>query len=624
MKGLIIMIVTAQTISKMLGGTLIFEHISFEINAKERVGIVGRNGCGKTTLFQLLAGVEQVDDGMIYYKKGTEIGYLAQIPNYPGVLVEDVLRKAFSDLGEMQERMNVLESQMANGQETERELKEYGQLLESFTRMGGYEIDSSIQSVANGLGIQHLLNASFDRLSGGEKTKISLGLLLLKEPDLLLLDEPTNHLDVEAVEWLESFLKQYSGTVLMISHDRYFLDEVVTKIMDLEDGELTVYHGSYSEFVKKKEELLLTEFAAYQEQQKKIKKMREAIKRLREWANQANPPNAALHKRARNMERALERMDKLRRPVLDRKKIGLDFEVKERSGEDVLTFENVTAGYKQNVLFTEVDLHVRYGERVAIVGRNGSGKTTLLNVLLGNVDPSIGQVKVGGSVKIGYLSQHVLEDRGEERVIDVYRESAKVSEGDARHELARFLFYGYDVFAKISSLSGGEKMRLRLAELMSKDLNLLVLDEPTNHLDIDSREVLEDAIERFPGTIVCVSHDRYFLNKCFPVTYWIENQHLYQHLYSYSEAKIKQEEMIDGWRSRKSIVPSPPIQKVENKTKSNSIECELEEIESLIDQIDQKLNEMKDLIELQALFDEKEKLSIKRESYYDILLEEES
>ncbi len=541
------MIVTAQTISKMLGGTLIFEDISFEINAKERVGIVGRNGCGKTTLFQLLAGVEQVDEGMIYYKKGTEIGYLAQIPNYPGVLVEDVLRNAFSDLVEMQVRMNVLESQMANGQETERELKEYGQLLESFTRMGGYEIDSSIQSVANGLGIQHLLNASFDRLSGGEKTKISLGLLLLKEPDLLLLDEPTNHLDVEAVEWLESFLKQYRGTVLMISHDRYFLDEVVTKIMDIEDGELTVYHGSYSEFVKKKEELLLTEFAAYQEQQKKIKKMKEAIKRLKEWANQANPPNAALHKRARNMERALERMDKLRRPVLERKKIGLDFDVKERSGEDVLTFENVTAGYKQNLLFTEVDLHVRYGERVAIVGRNGSGKTTLLNVLLGNVDPSIGQVKVGGSVKIGYLSQHVLEDRGEERVIDVYRESAKVSEGDARHELARFLFYGYDVFAKISSLSGGEKMRLRLAELMSKDLNLLVLDEPTNHLDIDSREVLEDAIERFPGTIVCVSHDRYFLNKCFPVTYWIENQHLYHYLYSYTEAKRKHEEMIDSW-----------------------------------------------------------------------------
>ncbi|MFK3960246.1 ribosomal protection-like ABC-F family protein [Guptibacillus hwajinpoensis] len=618
------MIVTAQTISKMLGGTLIFEDISFEINAKERVGIVGRNGCGKTTLFQLLAGVEQVDDGMIYYKKGTEIGYLAQIPNYPGVLVEDVLRNAFSDLVEMQERMNVLESQMANGQETERELKEYGQLLESFTRMGGYEIDSSIQSVANGLGIQHLLNASFDRLSGGEKTKISLGLLLLKEPDLLLLDEPTNHLDVEAVEWLESFLKQYSGTVLMISHDRYFLDEVVTKIMDLEDGELTVYHGSYSEFVKKKEELLLTEFAAYQEQQKKIKKMKEAIKRLKEWANQANPPNAALHKRARNMERALERMDKLRRPVLERKKIGLDFDVKERSGEDVLTFENVTAGYKQNLLFTEVDLHVRYGERVAIVGRNGSGKTTLLNVLLGNVDPSIGQVKVGGSVKIGYLSQHVLEDRGEERVIDVYRESAKVSEGDARHELARFLFYGYDVFAKISSLSGGEKMRLRLAELMSKDLSLLVLDEPTNHLDIDSREVLEDAIERFPGTIVCVSHDRYFLNKCFPVTYWIENQHLYHHLYSYSEAKMKHEEMIDGWSSRKNIVQSSPIQKVENKSKSNSIEWELEEIESLIDQIDQKLSEMNDLTELQALFDEKEKLSIKRESYYDILLEEES
>ena len=453
---------------------------------------------------------------------------------------------------------------MANGDESDRLLKEYGQLLDEFTRKGGYEIESEIQNVANGLGIQDLLSASFDQLSGGEKTKVTLGLLLLQEPEMLLLDEPTNHLDIEAVEWLEVFLNHYRGTVLIISHDRYFLDEVVTKIMDLEDGELTVYQGSYSEFVKQKEEVLLAEFAAFQEQQKKIKKMKEAIKRLKEWANQANPPNAALHKRARNMERALERMNKIKRPVLERRKMGLEFDMHERSGKDVVTFESVSAGYVGKQLLSQVEWHVRYKERVAIVGRNGSGKTTLLKVLLGKMQPDQGKVVQGGSVKIGYLSQHVLEDRGDERVLDVYRETAKVSEGDARHELARFLFYGYGVFAKISSLSGGEKMRLRLAQLMSKDINLLVLDEPTNHLDIDSREVLEDALERFPGTIICVSHDRYLLNKCFPITYWLEDGKLHRYIHSYSQAKIKHKESMED-RLNKRVKKEPQKRKVEKQ-----------------------------------------------------------
>ncbi|MGA9288092.1 MAG: ABC-F type ribosomal protection protein [Anaerobacillus sp.] len=617
------MVCSAQSISKMLGGNSIFEEVTFEINEQERVGIVGRNGSGKTTLFQLLAGIEKVDKGTIHYKKGTKIGYLAQVPEYPGYSVKSVLKLAFKHLEEMAERMRLLESQMANGNESDRLLKEYGQLLDEFTRKGGYEIESGIQNVANGLGIQGLLSASFDQLSGGEKTKVTLGLLLLQEPEMLLLDEPTNHLDVEAVEWLEVFLNHYRGTVLIISHDRYFLDEVVTKIMDLEDGELTVYQGSYSEFVKQKEEVLLAEFAAFQEQQKKIKKMKEAIKRLKEWANQANPPNAALHKRARNMERALERMNKIKRPVLERRKMGLEFDMHERSGKDVVTFESVSAGYVGKQLLSQVEWHVRYKERVAIVGRNGSGKTTLLKVLLGKMQPDQGKVVQGGSVKIGYLSQHVLEDRGDERVLDVYRETAKVSEGDARHELARFLFYGYGVFAKISSLSGGEKMRLRLAQLMSKDINLLVLDEPTNHLDIDSREVLEDALERFPGTIICVSHDRYLLNKCFPITYWLEDGKLHRYIHSYSQAKINHKEsMEEKLNTRVNIEPQKEKLK-NNERRKVSTEQQVDELEMNLFQVEQKLEQATDYGELQKFLEEKEKLKVRREQLYETLLLEE-
>ncbi|WP_347551986.1 ribosomal protection-like ABC-F family protein [Pseudalkalibacillus hwajinpoensis] len=620
------MICSAQSICKMLGGNSIFENISFEVPEKDRVGIVGRNGSGKTTLFKLLSGIESTDEGDIHFKKGTKIGYLAQIPYFPGCSVKTVLREAFKELEDMGERMHELESKMANGDESNQMMKEYGQLLDEFTRRGGYEREAAIQQVANGLGIQHLLESPFEQLSGGEKTKVSLGLLLLQEPELLLLDEPTNHLDIEAVEWLEGFINHYRGTVLIISHDRYFLDEVVTKIMDLEDGELTIYHGSYSEFVTQKEEMLLTEFAAYQEQQKKIRKMKEAIKRLREWANQASPPNAALHKRARNMERALERMNKIKKPTLDRKKMGLEFDMADRSGKDVVTFENVGVGYGEKQLLTQVNWHVRYKERVAVVGKNGSGKTTLLKVLLGQLQPVQGKVTTGGSVKIGYLSQHVLEDRGEERVLDLYRETAKVTEGDARHELARFLFYGYQVFSKISSLSGGEKMRLRLAQLMSKDINLLVLDEPTNHLDIDSREVLEDALERFPGTIICVSHDRYLLNKCFPVTYWLEEGRLHHYILSYSDAREKHREavkMIEASEEVHQNVHSKSVSRIE--TTVESIEDKVDKLEQDLFQIERKLEQLSDSDheKLVELYEKKQILEQRREELYNKLMGEE-
>ncbi|WP_270180670.1 ribosomal protection-like ABC-F family protein [Alkalihalobacillus sp. CinArs1] len=615
------MVCTALSISKMLGGNTVFEEITFEINEGDRVGIVGRNGSGKTTLFKLLAGVERPDEGDIHYKKGTTIGYLAQIPEYKGT-ARDVLNDAFSDLENLADRMKKLEAEMAKGA-NEKVITEYGHVLDEYSRRGGYETDSKVKTVANGLGISHLLDTAFSQLSGGEQTKVCLGLILLKEPDLLLLDEPTNHLDIDAVEWLEEFLRAYKGTVLIVSHDRYFLDEVVTKVMDLEDGELTIYVGSYSYFVQKKEEVLLAEFQAFQEQQKKIKKMKEAIKRLREWANQANPPNAALHKRARNMERALERMNKVKRPILERRKMGLEFDMANRSGKDVITFENVTAGFTSKPLLKNVDWSIRYPERVAIVGKNGSGKTTLLKVLLGQHEPADGKVVQGSSLKVGYLSQHVFEDREDARVIDVYRETAKVAEGDARHELSRFLFYGYSVFSKLSSLSGGEKMRLRLAQLMSKDINLLVLDEPTNHLDIDSREVLEDAIERFPGTIICVSHDRYLLNKCFPITYWLQEGKLYHYLESYSQARVKHIEMLSENQSDlKEGKGSKEYKEPEQKTpvkKAATIEEEVEQIEEGLYNLEDKLLRTSDHKELETLYREKEKMEEKRNELYELL-----
>lgn len=538
-------ICSVNNVMKSFGGNIIFENISLEIKNGERVGLVGRNGSGKTTIFGLLTGRESLDAGAIHMKKGTRIGHVAQIPKFDEVMnVYDVLSSAFKVEKELEKEMHALEKNMAEEQEQsslQKLMERYGIIQEKFAFLGGYEIEANIMKVANGLQVTDLFPRVFTELSGGEQTKVSLAYMLLQKPDLLLLDEPTNHLDLFAVEWLEKFLKEYTGTVMVISHDRYFLDEVVTKIFDLEDGEIHVYHTNYSQFVEEKEERLLQEFQAYQEQQKKIKKMKEAIKRLREWANQANPPNEGLHKRARNMERALERIEKLKRPILERKQMGLQFEGQERSGKDVVVMKEVSKGFAGRPLFEQANLHVRFQERAAIVGRNGTGKTTLLKLLLEEINPDVGEIRIGSSVKIGYLSQHTYGNV-KSNVLEAFREYVAVTEGEARHILAKFLFYGPAVFKKVTQLSGGEKMRLRLAQLMYQDINFLILDEPTNHLDIESREVLEEALEQYNGTILAVSHDRYFLNKLFEKTYWIDECKLFEFAGNYAWARQKWEE----------------------------------------------------------------------------------
>lgn len=615
-------ICAAHEVSKMFGGTIIFEDLSFEIHENDRVGLVGRNGSGKTTVFKLLSGIEAPDKGQIHLKKGCKVGYLAQIPSFPNdMTVYDVLSTAFSQLKNMEKTMKELEVAMStetDGDQLNQFIKEYGKIQDQFVLLGGYEIEANIQKVVNGLKIDHLLKSEFEKLSGGEKTKVGLGLILLQAPDVLLLDEPTNHLDISAVEWLEDYLREYKGTVVVISHDRYFLDKVVTKIMDLEDGELEVYHQNYSGFVKEKEEKLLLEFQAYQEQQKKIKKMKETIKRLREWANQANPPNAGLHKRASSMEKALARIEKLKRPILEGKKIGLHFEHQHRSGNDVITLTDVAKSFEGKKLFEGINLNIFFQDRAVIVGDNGTGKSTILKMILNDILPDKGEVKIGSNVKVGYLSQHIKAKDPEQSMIEAFRDEVRVTEGEARHILAKFLFYGPTVFQKVKGLSGGEKMRLRLAQLMYQDVNLLILDEPTNHLDIDSREVLEDALEGFNGTILAVSHDRYFLDKLFPKTFWLKNKTLYAFPGHYSWAKTKVSADVEEPKLRR-VSKEVTKQVKTDKVDSFSIEIEIESVELKINELVQQLEGKIDLSELQSLSEELQKLEAYRDELYQSL-----
>jgi ATP-binding cassette, subfamily F, member 3 len=621
-------------ISKMYGGNLIFEDLSFEINEKDRVGLVGPNGCGKTTLMKLIAGMEETDQGKIHWKKGLKIGYLAQIPVYEdGMTARGVLETTFEELLAVQEQMKQLETEMAAAGEDslklERLLAKYGVLQEKFSLGGGYEMEANIDTIANGLKIASMLDSNFNSLSGGEKTKVGLGLSLLRNPDLLLLDEPTNHLDIMAAEWLAEFLKEYDGTVVIISHDRYFLDETATKILDLEDGEIDLYHANYSGFIKEKEAKLLREFQAFEEQQRKIKKMKEAIKRLRDWANRSNPPSSALHKRATNMERALARMEKLDRPILNRKKMNFELETGARSGKDVLVFKDVQKSFGGRELFSKINLQLHYQDRAAIVGENGSGKTTLLKFVQGELAPDHGEVRKGSNVKIGYLSQHMELSSQEGTVLDVFRNEVVMNEGEARNVLAGFLFYGPDVFKRVKQLSGGERMRLRLAQLMHQDLNFLILDEPTNHLDIDSREVLEEALGGFEGTLLAISHDRYFLNKLFDKVYWLEGGELTEIDGNYDRARVKMAEKRKQWEV---AAPAPtktaklPIrqEKVKEAVVDIDEEALYEEIEShekSIGELEQQMAILTDLELLQKLHAEKEALESKRNHLYSKLEE---
>lgn len=533
----------AENISKSIGGNQIFTKMNIEVLPGERAAVVGRNGCGKTTLFQLLAGIEQPDDGRVIKAKGDKVGHLHQIPDFPDKTVYEVLYAAFTELIQMQKRLQELEEQMIQ-ETTDKLLHQYGELQEQFIVRGGYEIDSKISSVANGLGIYPLLSSLFDDLSGGEKTKVMLAHIILQQPSILLLDEPTNHLDLAAIEWLENYIHYFKGTVMMISHDRQFLNNTAQKVFEIEDGEIWVSIGNYDAYLRNKELKVEQQFAAYQEQQKKIQKIKESIRRLRQWANEASPPNPDLYRKAKVMEKMLERMELVRKPK-NEKVMNLQLQVDNRAGKEVFELTDVMHGFADEILFMDVNLSIYWRDRFAIVGNNGTGKSTLLKILLQQITPLSGKVRQGSNVKIGYLAQQFDSTNPSARLIDVFRENLSLAEGEARQVLAQFLFYGHDVFKRVGDLSGGEKMRLRLAQLMHQNCNVLILDEPTNHLDIESREVLEETLEKFTGTIIAISHDRYFLQRIFSKVAWIENHSITVHDGPYSWAYEKQKGMRD-------------------------------------------------------------------------------
>lgn len=532
-------------VGKTFGSNWILNDASFSLQEGTRTALVGANGTGKTTLLALIAGLDTPDRGEIHLKKGTKVGYLHQLPQATDETARQVMERAFADILRLEATMNELSAAMGrlesgDDKELNRLFRRFDEAQKAFEEAGGYELSSRLQGVAAGLKLDtELLDRPYRELSGGEQTKIGLAQILLAQPDLLLLDEPTNHLDLDAIEWLEQFLGNYAGSVLLVSHDRAFLNRVVNQVLDLDEGEITTYQGNYSAYVEEREHRLLLEFEAYEEQQKKIQKMKETIKRLREWANRAKPPNAGMHRRAGSMEKALERMEKRDRPNIDPRQLKLSFDLDGRSGQDVVRLSDVTKGFADRALLRGINFHVRFGEKVAIVGGNGQGKSTLLKLILGDCELDSGEVWIGPSVRTGYLSQHILDADANpsQTVIDFFRAGVPLAEGEARHVLARFLFFGSDVFTKVGHLSGGERMRLRLAQLMHQSLNTLILDEPTNHLDIPSREVLEEAIASFPGTVIAVSHDRYFLNKLFTPTFWLADGTLTRYEGTYSEAR---------------------------------------------------------------------------------------
>lgn len=566
----------AEQIQKIMGGNILFENLQLEVNSGEHVAIVGVNGSGKTTLLQLLSGVDFPDRGRIIKSKDATVGYLHQIPNYPGHSVKKVLEEAFADIYALRARMTILEQEMQSNV-TDKILWQYGQVQEQFMLQGGYEVEAQLAMIANGLGIMDMLAQPFSSLSGGEKTKVMLGQILLSQPAILLLDEPTNHLDMQAIEWLENYVRSFEGIVIVVSHDRHFMNQIAHKVIEIEDGEAFTYTGNYDAFIAQKEAKIEQQFADYEEQQKKIKKMQETIKRLKQWANEANPPNASMHRRAKSMEKALARIERVKKPI-SKKKMNLSLTMAERSGKEVVQLQDIYHGYEKPLLI-DSNLAVYFGERLAIVGNNGSGKSTLLKMMLGEIVPNRGVCHVGSNVKIGYLSQQLEHKNPAIRLIDAFRENVAVSEAEARHILARFLFYGYDVFKKVKNLSGGEKMRLRLAQLMHEDINVLILDEPTNHLDIEAREVLEDTLETFEGTIIGVSHDRYFLQKIFTKTAWLKDQTIHVFEGDYEWARQKLEEL-----SKKIVVENEVAPKIQSVKKELSLEQQIEKLEAKLEE----------------------------------------
>lgn len=499
-------------------GHNVLDGLTFQIDQGERVGLLGKNGAGKTTLFKILTGELDYDEGQVTLAPGRRLGLISQIPVYPPeYTVEDVLRTAFSRQQALAEEMRALEARMAAGESDSDILRRYDRLSERFMAFGGYDTDVAVNKVANGLSIPDSQRSQlFSSLSGGEKTRVNLGRLILEDTDILLLDEPTNHLDLHATEWLEEYIRAFRGTVVVISHDRYFLDRIVTRVIEVLDGKAEFYSGNYSFYAVEKERRYQERMKQYLKEQAKIQQLEKAAEQLRLWAFQGMDKT---YRRAISMEKRIERMRTTAKPT-KAKKMDARFSTAEFHGDEVLSLRGVSKSYEEKHLFDGITLKVEGGERIALIGDNGTGKSTLIKMIVGELYPDDGRIRTGPQVRCAYLPQIVHFDHPDWNLVENMMAAKKgLSAQSARNRLAAYEFQGEDVMKPVSVLSGGEQSRLRLCMLMDDEINFLILDEPTNHLDIASREWIEEAVEAYDGTLLFVSHDRYFINR-FATRIW--------------------------------------------------------------------------------------------------------
>lgn len=493
-------------------GQPVLDGLTFQVDTGERVGILGRNGAGKTTLFRILTGQEEADSGEVILSPGKRLGLISQIPVYPaGYTVEDVLRTAFDDLKAMETELHQISDQLGSGDKDL--LARYDRLQAAYEAGGGYEIETRLEKICAGLGIERAFrDKNFADLSGGEKTRINLARLILVDTEILLLDEPTNHLDLNATVWLEDYISHYKGTVLVISHDRYFLDRTISRVVELKNGRAEFYAGNYSFYAVEKERRYLEQLRQYKKEQAEIQRLSETARIMHEHNTEH------LNKRAFSIEKRIARLNQTARPE-ERKKLKAKFGQAEFHADDLLSLREVNKAFGSQVLFDHVTLRVEDGDRIALLGDNGAGKSTLLKIILGEEPQDGGTVKQGLTVKVGYLPQQIRFSHPERSLYDTMLYEAGCNAQQARDRLGKFLFQGEDVFKPVSVLSGGEQSRLRLCMLMDEKVNFLILDEPTNHLDLDSREWIEEAVEAYDGTLLFVSHDRYFINR-FATRIW--------------------------------------------------------------------------------------------------------
>ena len=523
--------ISLNKINKNYGFNSVLKELSFDIKTNDRVALIGSNGCGKTTTLRLIMGEETPDNGSISIRKGSTIGYLHQIPNIEkeDLKANDVYLRGIKDLLDLENKINNFVSNM---DDSDKSIKELDRLQEDFRIKGGYQLNEKIEKIKHGFKLsKELLDTNYNSLSGGEKTIINLASLVLSNPDILLLDEPTNHLDIDTLEWFEEYLKTYKGTVLIVSHDRYFLDRVVNKIICLDNGVADIYHGNYSYYLKESEKRVLLEFQKYKNQQKEIKALTEAIERLRVWGNKSDNP--MIFKRMHAIEKRLEKLELIEKPK-EKIDIKIDLTSSNRSANHVLTINKLNLNIGSRELLTNSNMEIYYKDRVCLMGKNGTGKTTLIKNIINNTHENI---KMGVNTKIGYIPQEIRFDNEELTVYEYMRGIFVGSESELRSKLYRFYFGEEDIDKKLKSISGGEKVRIKLLELILEHANFLILDEPTNHIDIDTREILEESLLEFDGTILFISHDRYFINKIATRIVRIENKKLVSYDGNYDSIK---------------------------------------------------------------------------------------